>query len=347
VSGVAHGYKSLTHGGLILGRFTWHRVSMTVSAGALASGQRKPMTLKSRLQNLWRVRGLATCCLLVIACAPMRGAGGVDGITAVSSRVSKDYIRVKLPDGSFKPESYAFGDGGNWGGNLSDVTIDKLHFIDVARVIAVPLASRQYVPARDPGGTKLLIMLYWGTTAVPPPYENDAMYQNYQEAVREYRILLAEGDPSAGAVLDAGISQLCISNEMRDRTDFRNASMLGYNTEFSALIGTDYGVNIGRTAMGWDQRDQITEIEQNRYFVVLMAYDFQLMWKTKEHRLLWETRFSINEQHNAFDEALPIMAQYASRYFGQTSEGILRRRVLDGHVDLGELKSLGVVDAPK
>jgi len=272
----------------------------------------------------------------------------VNGITAISARVSKDYVRARLSDGSLQPETYAFGEGGNWGGELKDFSIDNLKFIDIAHVIASPLAVQKYVPAKDPKNTKLLIMVYWGTTAVPPPYEDDPIYQNFQEDIREYRTLLQEGAvDEAEAVYNAGLVQLNMANGIRDRLDFKNAEMLGYNGASGGLIATDYGVHIGLTALGVEQRDQVAEIEQNRYFVVLMAYDFQLMWKEKKHRLLWETRFSINERHNAFDKALPLMAQYASKYFGQATEGILRTRVQDGHVDIGDVKSLGIVDEPK
>jgi len=67
-------------------------------------------------------------------------------ITAVSSRVSDDYIRTKQPDGSFQPETYAFGPGGYWSGGSSDKTIDNVKFLDVAKVIATPLAQRKYLP---------------------------------------------------------------------------------------------------------------------------------------------------------------------------------------------------------
>jgi len=283
----------------------------------------------------------------LFALPALRADDPVDGVTAVSSRVSKDYVRARLPDGSFQPESYAFGNGGNWGGEIKDATIDTLHFIDVARVVAAPLASQKFLPAKDPSKTRLLIMLYWGTTAVPTPYEEDPMYQSFHQDIEEYRTLLAEGlADEAEAVYAAGLAQLSMSNKIRDRIDFRNAGMLGYNTDGSGLIGTDYGVNIGRTALGLESRDQLAEIEENRYFVVLMAYDFQLMWRQKKHKLLWETRFSIDERRDAFDRALPVMAQNASRFFGQPSNGILRTRVQDGRVDIGELKSLGEVGGP-
>ena len=56
-----------------------------------------------------------------------------DQVTAVSARASDDYARAKLSDGTLKPEYYAFAEGGHWTGSVSDASIDRLKFIDVAR----------------------------------------------------------------------------------------------------------------------------------------------------------------------------------------------------------------------
>lgn len=93
---------------------------------------------------------LLTGGILLVGRPAARVQEGVEGVTAVSSKVSGGYVRARLPDGSLQPEFYAFGEGGNWAGEISDATIDKIHFTDVARVIAGPLASRNYIPARDP-----------------------------------------------------------------------------------------------------------------------------------------------------------------------------------------------------
>ena len=74
-----------------------------------------------------------------------------------------------------------------------------------------------------------------------------------------------------------------------------------------------------------------------------MAYDFQLLWKQKKHKLLWETRFSIRQRHHDFDKDLPAMANYASRFFGQDTNGLIHDSIPLGHVDIGVVKSLGEV----
>jgi hypothetical protein len=273
-------------------------------------------------------------------------APGIQGVEAVSSKVAPDYIRTKLADGTYKPEYYSFGKGGNWGGEFKDDTIDKLGFMDIARTIAPSLESQKYLPARDPAATELVIMVYWGTTAVPPPYKEDTLYLNYYYALDEYRLLLAQGQAAeADAILSSGLHQLDMENHIRDLQDFKNAAMIGYDA--SDLIGTDHGKYLEHTAMRQEGDDERDEIEENRYFVVLMAYDFQLLWRQKKHKLLWETRFSINQGHNEFDKVLPAMTQYAASYFGQPSNGLVRQKLLNDHVDIGEPTLIQFLEEPK
>jgi len=76
---------------------------------------------------------------------------------------------------------------------------------------------------------------------------------------------------------------------------------------------------------------------------VLMAYDFQIAWKDKKHKLLWVTRMSVRQKGNDFGRALPAMTRYASQYFGQNTKGLIRRPLPEGHVEVGQPRSLGVV----
>jgi len=300
-------------------------------------------------RSTWCLAGIGA---LLAAQPPARAADGVEGVTAVASKVSGDYVRTKLPDGSFQPEFYVFGEGGKCGGEIDDATIDKLHFMDVARVIAVPLAGQKYVSARDPSRTRLLIMVYWGTTAVPGPTSDSTAYGNFGNAQADLRRDLNPLYQVPKAIQNAAMSELSaatltlnMENRQRDLTDFANALMLGYDSE--GVIGTEYGSYVRGTAFQTNRDDLVSEIEENRYFVVLMAYDFQLMWKERKHKLLWETRFSISERRNAFDKALPVMAQYASQYFGQASRGLERTRVPEGKVEVREPTLIELLSDPR
>ncbi len=280
-------------------------------------------------------------------------------ITAVCSRVSDDYIRTTLPSGTFESETYAFGEGGNWRGTMKDASIDNLKFIDIARTISQPLGEKNFIPAKDPAKTKLLIMVYWGTTAGSAEASDSMAYRSMgqsngrlinaqgalaaaQSAVkRGVQSDSAEAQREADAAGDAFNSALMIAameNRQRDRNNVRNAGMLGYDS--TGTIGTDYGRNNALTAFRGRLQDLIEDIEENRYFVVLMAYDFQLMWKDKKPKLLWETRYSIRQHGNNFNEQLASMTESASRYFGHESHGLIRKPLRQESIKLDAIKIL-------
>ena len=290
---------------------------------------------------------LLLCVGAALFIPPAIQASATGDITAISSRVSEDYVRAKRANGSFEPETYAFGPGGHWAGAISDASIDSLKFADVARTIAGPLANQDYLPAKDPKNTKLLIMVYWGTTIGAGDPQNSIAYQNLQFAQAQVMTLWGAPTISFGvkaaamSTLDAALGQAEMENRLRDRANYQNACMLGYDS--AGVIGTDYGRHLLMTAFRHKTVDLTDEIEDNRYFVVLMAYDFQLMWKEKKHKLLWETRFSIRQRHNEFDKTLAAMADYASKYFGQDSHGLIRKPLPEGHVELGDAKVIEVV----
>lgn len=126
--------------------------------------------------NPGRFLTIAGAFLLIL---PAVRGGETDDIVAVYSNVSPAYARTRLPGGSFKPETYAFGEGGNLGGVKTDLTIDKLSFTDVAHLIAPSLTAQNYLPCnpRDPRLTDLLIMVYWGTTTGTDSTSSSSQYQ--------------------------------------------------------------------------------------------------------------------------------------------------------------------------
>jgi hypothetical protein len=268
-------------------------------------------------------------------------------ITAVSGRTSPDYVRIRQADGSFTPESYAFGKGGVWGGATKDDSFEKVTFLDVAHVIAQPLADKNYIPSKDPKSAKLLIMVYWGTTHAPEHASNSDAYtrlsalmgaEMHPPAAPAFRATGAsiKGTPASAGEM-AAIAAIEAENRIRDKDDALNAAMLGYDSWWNSTA------NYRDTPLDIFRKEMLEELETNRYFVVLMAYDFRLMWKQKKHKLLWETRFSVRQRGHNFDEDLAAMAQSASKYFGQDSQGLVRTSVPFARVDIGELKSLGTV----
>ncbi len=314
---------------------------------------------------------MKVCILLawaaVAAVPPCALASSNDLITAVSSRTSDDYIRVKLSDGSFQPETYAFGEGGHMTGAVSDATIERISFMEMARTIAVPLADQHYLPTRDAKSTKLLILVYYGRTRTPGSPNDSMAVQSMQKAAGTLAqakdsntaqfaaaatvptsssgMACGHFDPtiSAGVVADqldadnalsGAMALVAAENRSRDQINLRNAVLIGYDTLWSSTAG------YAGTPLEYRRQDLSRELEEGRYFVVLMAYDFQAIWKLKKHKLLWETRFSVRQRDHDFQKDLLVIAQNASQYFGQDTHGLVRKALPEGRVDIGELKTL-------
>jgi hypothetical protein len=318
-----------------------------------------PVTIPASLSR--RLRSLARgACLLAIIPAP----AGIclaanDEVVAIAAKVSRDYTRKKLPDGTFEAESYAFGKGDNLSGARVDGTADKLDFMDVARTMAVPLAEKRYLPTADPKTTRLLIMVYWGTTRAPEfatdsnsHYEAQLALQSQARAVQGMKDYVNpiktnptmsmnpanEAAAAADGVVLAATIGIQAENQRREDADMKIATLLGYD---SWWIKANGAMDAG--PMGISKADMRSELEEDRYFVVLSAFDYQALVKSKKMKFLWEVRFSIREHGNAFDDKLAAMTEKASEFFGRDSGGLRHESLPDGKVEIGAVKSLGVV----
>ncbi|HEY1765117.1 MAG TPA: hypothetical protein VGF85_09345 [Opitutaceae bacterium] len=314
--------------------------------------------------------------VFLIAAAGLASAAGEDSnVTVVSSRASADFVMSKGPDGKVLPEPVVFGEGGHWTGTVRDSTIDSIVFLDVAKAMISPLSKRGFVPTKDPKRAKELIMVYWGRTETPGRFDGSDAARVMQDAAANaanhraasmqaktfseqtfvpppMAMVCGKFDP--GTTVDQFAGQIDADSQMagalalgaaenraRDLRDEKNAELLGYESWWNATS------NYAGTPLQHRRQDLLDELEQDRYFVILMSYDFQTLWKHKQHKLLWETRFSVNQRGVDFGKALPLMVQNASRYFGRDSNGLVRDTLPLGRVEVGPIQALGVVASAK
>ncbi len=310
------------------------------------------------------IGGFAFCALL----APNRALADEEAlVTSVYSHVKNGYVRAALPDGSLKRETYVVAKGGYAAGIGVNHSIDDVRFPGIVRVLGRHLARQNYQPARDPKSADLMLVIYWGRTIPLNGLEDRNAMDRAMNVIQPLQHLgvglgrdpfdfahplfaagergrdgipLDDGVQVKWAAQDAGegaLLELQSAQRARAEANRTNANLLGYMDEINARD------DISRFAGGGTYYDDlVSDIEEERYYVVIGAYDFQAALKHNEQKLLWLTRVSIRAQGNKFNEELVAMVRQASRYFGQDSGRLVRTYERVPRIEYGELKSLGL-----
>ena len=83
-------------------------------------------------------------------------------------------------------------------------------------------------------------------------------------------------------------------------------------------------------------------LQEERYFVILMAYDYPKIRNEGEVKLLWSTRYSIRAVGQSFEDAIKDMNLVAGDYYGTNLKGFTRTRVTDkSRVEMGDIEVIG------
>ena len=313
--------------------------------------------------------------LLLLLALPMARAANNNIVTAVYSRTYNGCQRTRAADGTFQREYYALANGSYMPGVSADASIDPVKFPQIAGLTAQFLALRNYYFAPDSKQARFLLVITWGKT-IPlndatsgnrageffttmndltlqksgqTPYHNEPGHgqtpagrlnsvkgptDRGKDGTVDAQIMMevqAEGDASQA------LTQMTMTDDMRRQADQHNAQLLGYIEEINRRNNqTQFG------GAGTAFHEQIEDIENERYFFVITAYDFEAA-KKGDKKPMWVTRVSIQAQGNRFNETAAYMMAKASKYFGQNSDGLIRQFDREGQVTLGELKVIGVV----
>jgi hypothetical protein len=265
-------------------------------------------------------------------------AGSADPV-AVSSTSTEDYARQKFGKGEPRPESYLFFQGKFFGGTVRDANLEHAQFLDIAKILAENLVRQKYYPTKDQKNADLLIVVHWGVTSI---------YENPNKQLDTERLYNAQTADAAAQEASPSLDHSALNLELaigdlergtEENSVAYNARLLGYRQQLANQTQV-IDMNSGMTAEELSLREQLSE---ERYFVILMAYDYRTMKKDQKPKLLWSTRFSIRSPGRTFTKALPEMSKVASSYFGQALDGLKQEApgAPTGKVELGIPRVVG------
>lgn len=311
-------------------------------------------------RSLFR-RSLAAALLLSAGLLSALGSDyiPIGELTVISSTVHNGYQREKLPDGSLKPVSYAFGEGTFEPGSIADGTLNRVKFPQLATLLSAPLAKLGFHPSPDANKIDQLIVVHWGRTIGWDTKGYGDAYSTLNQAHATMKAAFPTltpdmkpdpgapstrgllGTPGAAGEFDNMVLTLELQEEARARSNAQNALLLGYYGTLEH-IPTFWGNLVSH------RREQLLgELEDDRYYVIVAAYDFQSAVKSRQRKILWITRFSLDTRGNDFDQAIDRMVQAASSYFGRSSDGLQRQRLPNGRATPGKLEVLDYQEPTK
>lgn len=265
----------------------------------------------------------------------LHGSAERGEFVAISSTASASYIRPLNTSGRPTPATYIFAEGRRFESTTVDNRLARTPMDDILRTLAPSLAKQNFFPASKPSSADLIIVVHWGSTRVYEDPQKDTRFDAINAAVSDYNASISlNGHADVGTLNDIA-GDIEAGANATEQAIARNAVLLGYAQTLQRYHNSASMLREGENTLR-------SELNEERYFVVLMAYDYS-EYKAKRPRLLWVTRLSMRSAGTNFTEALPILSEAGSKVYGQELGvlGRVRGSMHSGEVQLGELRSLG------
>lgn len=275
---------------------------------------------------------LVTCLLISLSLMSLEAANFV----SVKAWASEEYLKERSRNPNSRIQTYQFMEGRRYMGKSSDAGAQEMTFVEIATDLAQHLAKQNFYPDPVLGEGDLLLVVNYGVT----DFEEDMME------------LL--GITSEESVLGQDVSQVDVSSaSAADVTALFDAIDTIAGTS-SLTDGFNSGNSMTRKEKAWMLGiDDISEkpdhlnanyeseqmLREARYFVVVLAYDYQLLTKTGEKKLLWSTRYNIRSAGQSYEAAIKDMNLVAGDFFGKNFKKLTRKRGDDNsRVEMGEIE---------
>ena len=256
----------------------------------------------------------------------------------VDSEASVIYNEHKESENGETYETYVFIEGNFYGGDINDKSLRNVTFEELVGTIGDSMKQRNFYPSASADQGDLLVVVHYGLMSVPQDL-GDLFQLEMDDPYGEQPFDEDDEDGEEQIVEDPLINDTYFN-------DLKRLSELSHNNQAGM---SNIKLGIGRalkrrnisTAEEFDLR---AELEAERYFIILMAYDYKKLRSTKKQELLWTTRFSVPSLGTNFENAYPALARAASSYYGSSLDKYVTTSTHfgTGNVDIQDLETVGI-----
>lgn len=234
-------------------------------------------------------------------------------------------------------QTYHFIEGKYFPGTKRDNSLRKLDFMEVARTTARYLARQNFYPEQDKSKGDLLIMITWGTTTLDPNYTELMGITDLGGGLNTVPDVSGDGNTTGAENLDAAAAA----------PDYETLAFLGgggggfHANRNVRMLGYQKGLSSDKLSHVKKERLQ-QELEDERYFIVLNAFDLPHLRETGQYKELWSSRVSTRNRGTNFVAALDFMNAAAAPTFGKNMDQLQMDRVdTEADVEIGDIEVLG------
>ena len=279
---------------------------------------------------------IQTVAATFIACLILTTGLQAANRVVLKAQASEDFVKARALDPTKKIQTYQFMKGNVHIGFTSDPKMKTVPFEGILHDLALNLQKEGFYLHKDKSKGDLLIVVHYGVTDVEISYEEFMGYSSEADygLTDEVFSAGAGGEAIDFATIDAinsasfNLGSSATGASANRQGEYYKAELLGMERAYSDKISST------------EEHDLKSMLAEERYFLVLMAYDYE-KFKNAEAVLLWSTRYSVRTLGQSFEEAIKDLNFIASDYFGKNIDGLTKHRVTDeSRVEMGEIEVL-------
>lgn len=256
-----------------------------------------------------------------------------------------------------KDESYVVYQGKFFPGVMVDRTLQRMPFMDIVQNLAPDLKKQHYIPATDFDTADLVLVVHWGVTVGADrasalfTYSLDTQTQQ-ANATEGFNRDLADHEANGGGPIEFSAELMGSRMQMMDANSAAEASYGNYNALQQDSSGASNLALLGLANIRHEEGKKMylsakmntvnDMLDEDRYFVIVMAYDRKALEEGKRPKRLWSARLSMRSPGVNFRGAMDHLSTVGGSFFGTTTEGLNIRPAgkRTGTVKLGEMKIL-------
>ena len=278
------------------------------------------------------------------------------------------YLQARQVDGGNRRETYVFMPGNYLAGMTHDSSLEKMPFQKIAETLAPDLLRQDYHPAESALKSDLLLVVHWGVTArIDTDIDNNLTNLNsinelgeqYAQSMQTESDVANGGGTAAdlvGVMMGVGAGGTGERSNMEMQASHETLTYRGHEAAFhtvgkdnAAILGLGQTLSRESNSIMFSERHKALYdmTKEERYFVVVMAYDMPLLLNSGKMRRLWTARASIRSAGVNFRQAVDRISEVAGSFFGQKTGDVvlIKSGGREGRVEMGDLKIIGTVNA--